>query len=184
VPPSGSTGVMIFWGRSQLRVFAPSWQIKVLPSRQGESCRFMPQNEFCGYENSAFQAENILKNDVSLSSTIRLTFAWKAITFITAGHDLRTKTFLPLLPERQNYCSCTDKYPCRRKANIRLPVFAPSWRINVLPSGQVSDEDWCCRLNAAVMKIRLFKPGNILEYRNIHRSGSLQFTGSLLPERQ
>ena len=29
--------------------------------------RFMPQNEFCGYENPAFQAENILKNDVSLS---------------------------------------------------------------------------------------------------------------------
>jgi len=27
----------------------------------------MPQNEFCGYENPAFQAENILKNDVSLS---------------------------------------------------------------------------------------------------------------------
>ena len=30
VLPPGSTGVMIFWGRSQLRVFAPSWQIKVL----------------------------------------------------------------------------------------------------------------------------------------------------------
>ena len=29
----------------------------VLPFRQGESSRFTPQNEFCGYEDSAFQAE-------------------------------------------------------------------------------------------------------------------------------
>ena len=44
VLPPGSTGVMIFWGRSQLRVFAPSWQIKVLPFRQvsdDDSCRRM-----------------------------------------------------------------------------------------------------------------------------------------------
>ena len=38
----GSAGVMIFWWRSRLRVFAPSWQIKVLPFRQvsdDDSCR-------------------------------------------------------------------------------------------------------------------------------------------------
>jgi|GEM_PF-2357680 hypothetical protein len=54
----------------------------------------------------------------------------------------------------------------------------------VLPSRQVSDDDSCRRINSTVMKIRLFKPKNILEYRNSHRSGSLQFIGSLLPERQ
>ena len=100
---------------------------------------FMPQNKFYGYENSAFQAKNTFeyRNPSQWKPSIhRLTFAWKAITFITAGHDLRTKTSLPLLPERQNYCSCTDKYPCRRKAKIRLPVFAPSWRIKVLPFRQ------------------------------------------------
>jgi hypothetical protein len=59
----------------RLPVFAPSWQIKVLPFRQGESSRFMPQNEFCGYENSAFQAKNILKNDVSLSFDNKTAFA-------------------------------------------------------------------------------------------------------------
>ena len=100
----------------------------------------MPQNKFYGYENSAFQAgkhPGIQKySSQSKFSIHRLTIAWKAITFITAGHDLRTKTSLPLLPERQNHCSCTDEYPCRRKANIRLPVFEPSWRINVLPSRQ------------------------------------------------
>ena len=35
----------------------------------------------------------------------------------------------------------------------------------ILPSRQVSDDDSCRRINAAVMKIRLFKPKNILEYR-------------------
>ena len=39
-----------------------------------------------------------------------------------------------------------------------LRVFAPSWRIKVLPSRQVSDDDSCRRMNSAVMKIRLFKP--------------------------
>jgi hypothetical protein len=39
---------------------------------------------------------------VSPSFDNKAAFAWKAITFITAGHDLRTKTSLPLLPERQN----------------------------------------------------------------------------------
>jgi hypothetical protein len=37
--------------------------------------RFMPQNEFCGYENPAFQAENILKNDVSPSFDNKAAFA-------------------------------------------------------------------------------------------------------------
>ena len=37
-------------------------------------------------ENPAFQAENILKNDVSPSFDNKAAFAWKAITFITAGH--------------------------------------------------------------------------------------------------
>gem|GEM_PF-2437489 len=40
--------------------------------RQGDSCRFTLQNEFCGYEDSAFQSKILLKNDVSLPSTIRL----------------------------------------------------------------------------------------------------------------
>jgi hypothetical protein len=110
--------IPIIWG---LRVFEPSWQIKVLPSRQGESCRFMPQNKFCGYENSAFQAgkhPGIQKYSSQWKPSIhRLTFAWKAITFITTGHDLRTKTSLPLLHERQNHCSCTNEYRCRQKAN-------------------------------------------------------------------
>jgi hypothetical protein len=44
-----------------------------------------PQNKFCGYENSAFQAENILKNDVSPSFDKRC-FCLKGNTFITAGH--------------------------------------------------------------------------------------------------
>jgi hypothetical protein len=35
----------------------------------------MPQNKFCGYENSAFQAENILKNDVSPSFDNKAAFA-------------------------------------------------------------------------------------------------------------
>jgi hypothetical protein len=51
-------------------------------------------------------------------------------------------------------------------------------------SGRVTVADSPRRINSAVMKIRLFKQENILEYRNIHRSESLQFTGSLLPERQ
>ena len=61
--------------------------------RQG----FMPQNKCWGYENSAFQAKNILEYrnpSQSKPSIHRLTFAWKAITFITAGYDLRTKTSL------------------------------------------------------------------------------------------
>ena len=52
--------------------------------RQG----FMPQNKCWGYENSAFQAKNILEYrnpSQSKPSIHRLTFAWKAITFITAG---------------------------------------------------------------------------------------------------
>jgi hypothetical protein len=51
--------------------------------------RFMPQNKFCGYENSAFQAKNTFeyRNPSQWKPSIhRLTFAWKAITFITAGH--------------------------------------------------------------------------------------------------
>ncbi|HQI43582.1 MAG TPA: hypothetical protein PK949_05645, partial [Dysgonamonadaceae bacterium] len=39
--------------------------------RQGDSCRFTLQNEFCGYEDSAFQSKIQPKNDVSLPSTIR-----------------------------------------------------------------------------------------------------------------
>jgi hypothetical protein len=35
----------------------------------------MPQNKFCGYENLAFQAKNILKNDVSLSFDNKTAFA-------------------------------------------------------------------------------------------------------------
>jgi hypothetical protein len=35
----------------------------------------MPQTKFCGYENSAFQAGNILKNDVSLSFDNKTAFA-------------------------------------------------------------------------------------------------------------
>jgi hypothetical protein len=41
----------------------------------------MPQNEFCGYENSAFQAKNTLeyRNPSQWKPSIhRLTFAWKA----------------------------------------------------------------------------------------------------------
>jgi len=45
---------------------------------------------------------------------------------------------------------------CRRY-NIQLRVFVPSWRINVLPSRQVSDDDSCHRINSAVMKIRNLK---------------------------
>ncbi len=90
VLPSGSTGVMIFWGRSQLRVFAPSWQINVLPSRQvsdGDSCRRI---------NSAVMKIRLFKPKTPSNtqkypsqpkpSIHRLAFAWKAITFITAGH--------------------------------------------------------------------------------------------------
>jgi len=50
---------------------------------------FMPQNKFCGYENSAFQAKNTFEyRNPSLSkpSIHRLIFAWKAISFITTGH--------------------------------------------------------------------------------------------------
>jgi hypothetical protein len=37
-------------------------------------------------------------------------------------------------------------------------------------------------INSAVMKIRLFKPKNILEYRKYSSQWKPQFTGSLLPE--
>ncbi len=46
--------IPIIWG---LRVFAPSWRIKVLPFRQVSDGGLMPQNKFCGYENPAFQAK-------------------------------------------------------------------------------------------------------------------------------
>jgi len=72
VLPSGSAGVMIFWGRSRLRVFAPSSRIKVLPSRQvfdDDSCRRI---------NSAvmkirlFKPKTFWKTMCRLPSTIRL----------------------------------------------------------------------------------------------------------------
>ena len=77
--------IPIIWG---LRVFAPSWRIKVLPFRQVSDGGLMPQNKFCGYENSAFQAGTILGTypPQSKPSIHRLTFAWKAKTIITAGH--------------------------------------------------------------------------------------------------
>jgi hypothetical protein len=56
-------------------------------------------------------------------------------------------------------------------------------RGKVLPFRQVSDDDSCRRLNSAVMKIRLFKP-KTPSNTETHRSGSLQFIGLLLPERQ
>jgi len=55
--------------------------------------------------------------------------------------------------------------PEKRKFN-----FASSWQINVLPYRQVSDKDSCLRINSEVMKIRLFKSKNILEYRNSSQS--------------
>ena len=48
----------------------------------------MPQNEFCGYENPAFQAKNTFeyRNPSQWKPSIHWrAFAWKAITFITAG---------------------------------------------------------------------------------------------------
>jgi len=54
----------------------------VLPFRQGESSRFTPQNKFCGYEDSAFQAENTFSVEAFNSPAH---FCLKAITFITAG---------------------------------------------------------------------------------------------------
>jgi hypothetical protein len=48
------------------------------------------------------------------------------MTFITAGHDLRTKASQQSLPERQNHCSCTNEYPRRQKAITML-----FWRIEL-----------------------------------------------------
>ena len=109
----------------------------------------------------------------------RLTFAWKAITFITAGHRPTDKDVPAIsLPERQNSCRVVqmnihtgrkEHWSIRwfidllmnsgwcRRYNIQLRVFVPSWRINVLPSRQVSDDDSCHRINSAVMKIRNLK---------------------------
>jgi hypothetical protein len=60
--------------------------------------------------------------------------------------------------------------PAPAKKKIQLRVFASSWQIKVLPFRQVSDDDSCRRMNSAVMKIRLFKPKNILENRNPSQS--------------
>jgi len=65
---------------------------------------------------------------------------------------------------------CVQTDACAGKKKIQLRVFASSWQINVLPYRQVSDEDSCLRINSEVMKIRLFKPKNILEYRNPSQS--------------
>jgi hypothetical protein len=77
VLPPGCTGVMIFWGQSQLRVFASSWQIKVLPFRQ------VSDDDSCRRINSAVMKIRLFKP--KKFSIHRLIFAWKAITFITAG---------------------------------------------------------------------------------------------------
>jgi hypothetical protein len=66
--------------------------------------------------------------------------------------------------------------PAPAKTKIQLRVFASSWQINVLPYRQVFDKDSCLRINAEVMKIRLFKPKTSLN-TEIHRSQNLQFTG-------
>jgi len=77
VLPPRSAGVMIFWGRSQLRVFASSWQIKVLPSRQ------VSGDDSCRRINSAVIKIRLFKP--KKFSMHELIVAWKAKTFITAG---------------------------------------------------------------------------------------------------
>ncbi len=77
VLPPGSTGVMIFRGRSQLSVFASSWQIKVLPSRQ------VSGDDSCRRINSAVMEIRLFKP--KKFSMHELIVAWKAKTFITAG---------------------------------------------------------------------------------------------------
>ena len=114
-------------------------------------------------------------------STHRLTFAWKAIPFITAGHDLRTKIQQPDTAWKAERLQLHKRISTPTKKNTDrlddlsiywwipiiwgLRVFAPSWQIKVLPFRQVSDDDSYRRINSAVMKIRLFKPKKF----SIHR---------------
>jgi hypothetical protein len=74
--------------------------------------RFMPQNKFCGYENSAFQAQKVFNSPAN--------FCLKGNNL----HNRRSPTCgqrykKHMLPERQNYCSCTDEYLHRQKKNKR-----------------------------------------------------------------
>jgi hypothetical protein len=58
---------------------------------------------------------------------------------------------------------------------------APAMEISCLPGfrRRFMPQNKCCGYENSA-----FQAKNTLEYRNIHRSGSLQFTSSLLPERQ
>jgi len=84
-------------------------------------CWSTPQNEFCGYENSAFQAKKHPRRQKypsqSKFSIHRLTVAWKAITFITAGHRPADKdsTILACLKGRTIAAEVKISAPAKNK---------------------------------------------------------------------
>jgi len=108
--PPGSAGVMIFWGRSQLRVLVSSWQIKVLPSRQ------VSDDDSCRRINSAVMKIRLFKPK-TLSNT-EISIAVEAFNspanVCLKGNNLHNR----------RYATCGQRRPC----NLCLKV----WILNIL----------------------------------------------------
>jgi hypothetical protein len=71
----------------------------------------MPQNEFCGYENPAFQAENILKNDVSLSFDNKANLCLK-------GNNLHNRRYATCGQRRSYHCCLKGRTTAVAQTNI------------------------------------------------------------------
>jgi len=108
------TGNIFFW-----RIISSAFQA-------GFWRRFTPQNKFCGYEDSAFQAKILSNTEISIAveafnSPANLCLKGNNLHNRQVG-DLRTKMSLQSLPERQNYCSCIEKYLLRRKGTNETKI--------------------------------------------------------------
>jgi hypothetical protein len=98
---SGSTGVMIFWGRSQLRVFAPSWQIKVLPFRQ------VSDDDSCRRINSAVMKIRLFKPKTPSNTEISITVEVfnSPANLCLKGNNLHNRRS-PTCGQRHHYHCC------------------------------------------------------------------------------
>ena len=106
---SRQRGVMIFLSYCWLVLGMNMW---CSAFQGGSRCWSTPQNEFCGYENSAFQAK---KHPRRQKSIVVVAFNSPPLLCLKGNnfHNRRSATYgqwhyYPPLPERQNHCHCIE----------------------------------------------------------------------------